>query len=59
MKYWIYKDAVGEWRWTLVAANGRTIADSGEGYVNQGDCVRALQLVKGSAATPVGLRGGR
>jgi uncharacterized protein YegP (UPF0339 family) len=32
MTYVYYKDAKGEWRWRLVAANGRIIADSGEGY---------------------------
>lgn len=46
MKFVQYKDARGEYRWRLVAANGRTIADSGEGYINSKDCDAAVQLVK-------------
>lgn len=32
MKFLIYKDKAKEWRWRLVAANGKIIGDSGEGY---------------------------
>ncbi len=28
----LYKDKADEWRWRLLASNGRIIADSGEGY---------------------------
>jgi len=28
----IYRDGRSEWRWRLRAANGRIVADSGEGY---------------------------
>ncbi|MDX1744720.1 MAG: DUF1508 domain-containing protein [Halobacteriales archaeon] len=28
----VYTDRAGEWRWRLVAPNGRILADSGEGY---------------------------
>ena len=31
-RFKVYKDRRGEFRWTLVATNGRTVADSGEGY---------------------------
>ncbi|HEY8562826.1 MAG TPA: DUF1508 domain-containing protein [Pyrinomonadaceae bacterium] len=34
MKFEIYQDEKGEWRWRLRAANGETIATSGEGYKN-------------------------
>jgi len=40
MAYWIYKDTQGQWRWFLMAANGRKIANSGlPGYgdVKPGD----------------------
>lgn len=53
MKYYLYKDIDGEWRWSLRAANGRKIADSGEGYKNKGDCADAIDLVKGSTVAPV------
>lgn len=32
MRFLIYKDAEGEWRWRLVAANGNILGDSGQGY---------------------------
>lgn len=51
--YWVYQDRAREWRWRLVAANGRIVADSGEGYINKSDCLRGITLVKGSANAPV------
>ncbi len=32
MKVHVFQDKAGEWRWNVRAANGRIIADSGEGY---------------------------
>lgn len=49
----VYKDASGEWRWQLTAANNRIIADSGEGYQNKQDCLAAIELVKNSKDAPV------
>ena len=46
MTYYYYKDAKGEWRWRL-AANGRIIADSGEGYKNEQECLNDINRVKG------------
>ena len=31
-KFEIYKDKSGEFRWRLIHANGKIIADSGQGY---------------------------
>ncbi|RYG37857.1 DUF1508 domain-containing protein [bacterium] len=45
MKFHMYKDRNGQYRWRLVAGNGKTIADSGEGYVNRVDCVAAITHV--------------
>ena len=53
MVYWMYRDANNQWRWRLVAANNRIIANSGEGYFNKADCQHAIDLVKGSAVAPV------
>jgi uncharacterized protein YegP (UPF0339 family) len=53
MKFEVYKDRAGEWRWRLIASNGRTIADSGEGYEKKYDCIGALNLAKSCAAAPV------
>lgn len=49
----IYKDAAGEWRWALRAANGITIADSGEGYVERNDCLEAWARVVEAAQSAV------
>jgi uncharacterized protein YegP (UPF0339 family) len=54
MAFYIYKDAQGQWRWTLVAANNKKIADSGEGYWNESDCRHGISLVMDtSRLTPV------
>jgi uncharacterized protein YegP (UPF0339 family) len=53
MTYVYYQDAKGEWRWRLVAANGRIIADSGEGYKDDHDCLEDIDRVKKSANAPV------
>lgn len=54
MRFKIYRDSAGEFRWRLVAKNQRTIADSGEGYHNLRDCAAAITKVKRTnAATPV------
>lgn len=43
----VYQDAAGEWRWHLIAANGRIIADSGEGYADRADAVEMGQRATG------------
>jgi uncharacterized protein len=53
MTFWKYRDANNYWRWYLEAANGRKIANSGEGYWNEADCDHAIELVKGSYSAPV------
>ncbi len=53
MAYYLYKDGQQQWRWRLVAANNRIIANSGEGYWNKDDCLDAINLVKGSYSAPV------
>ena len=41
--YRVYQDAAGEWRWRLVAANNRIVADSGEGYASKANALRAAK----------------
>ena len=48
MKIELYVDKKGEWRWRLVALNGKTTADSGEGYSNLSNCRRAAKKFKWS-----------
>lgn len=49
-RFEVYKDGAFEWRWRLVAANGRVIADSGESYTRQGDAERAAATACYSAS---------
>jgi len=53
MTYIYYQDQKGEWRWRLVASNGRIIADSGEGYKYESDCLDDIRAVKNSKDAPV------
>jgi uncharacterized protein YegP (UPF0339 family) len=53
MVYYVYKGRDSQWRWRLVAGNGRIIADSSEGYWNKTDCLAAIELVKASRPAPV------
>jgi len=46
--YYYFKDHKGEWRWHLKAANGRIIADSGEGYKDERECLDDIDRVKAS-----------
>lgn len=38
-----YEDKHGEYRWRLVAANGRIMADSAEGYTTEAHAKRAQE----------------
>lgn len=53
MRFELYKDDKGEYRWRLKAANGAVIATSGEGYKNKADCEHGIKLVQGSATANV------
>lgn len=45
-KFVIYIDASRHYRWRLVAANGETIASSGEAFYDKANARRAAELVK-------------
>jgi uncharacterized protein YegP (UPF0339 family) len=52
--YYLYKDIAGFWRWRYVAAsNGKTIADSAEGYVAKSDALHGINLLKASYTSPI------
>ena len=53
MTYHYYKDSKGEWRWRLKASNGRIIADSGEGYASEQECLADIDRVKASSTATV------
>lgn len=53
MTFRVYRDRRGEWRWQLRTRNGRTIADSAEGYDRKEGCKRAIAAVKKCAVARV------
>lgn len=48
-KFEIYADAGGAYRWRLVAANGQTVASSGESFVSESEAREAAENVKKKA----------
>lgn len=46
LRYEVKKDSKGDWRWTFYAKNGEPMAVSTEGYVNQSDCLHAIEVFK-------------
>ena len=48
-RFEVYKDNAGEYRWRFIAANGRIIATSSEGYKAKADCQHGIDLIKGEA----------
>lgn len=46
MKVEIYEDAAGEWRWRMKAANGRIIANGGEGFSSKHACIESFGRVR-------------
>ena len=49
MKFEIYADTSGSYRWRLVASNGQTVASSGESFASQANARRAAENVKDNA----------
>ncbi len=50
MRFEIYADAGGSYRWRLVASNGQTVASSGESFASKANARRAAENVKDNAA---------
>lgn len=46
LRFEVYKAKNNDWYWRLIASNGRTIADSGEGYTSEYNAVRAAKRTK-------------
>ncbi len=51
MKFEIYADAGGHYRWRLVASNGQIIASSGESFASKANATRAAENVRDHAAS--------
>jgi uncharacterized protein YegP (UPF0339 family) len=60
MRIEIYEDTQGEWRWSLLASNGRILADGAEGYETESSVKRAVKSLiaklKHSVQGPSGLK---
>jgi uncharacterized protein YegP (UPF0339 family) len=48
LKFHIYEDAAGAWRWRLKARNGRIVADGAQGYSSQWHAERAAASLIGA-----------
>jgi len=51
MKFVIYKDSSGNFRWRLVSSNGQTVASSGESFSSHASAKRAAENVKARAGS--------
>ena len=51
MKFIIWKDSAGQWRWTLRARNGRIIADGSESYKRRAAAMAMIKKI--NPALPV------
>ncbi len=49
MKFEIYADAGGNYRWRLVSSNGQTVASSGESFASKANAIRAAENVRDHA----------
>lgn len=45
MKFTVWQDTKGMWRWTLRARNGKIIADSSESYKRRADAMRMCKRI--------------
>ena len=48
-----YRDSRAEWRWTYYASNHEPIGVASEGYRDERDCDRSIELVRSAVDAPV------
>lgn len=54
MYYEIYRTRfLREWRWRLIAANGKIVCASSEGFRNRKDCEDNIDRVRWSGNAPI------
>jgi uncharacterized protein YegP (UPF0339 family) len=51
LRFEVFRDTRSGFRWRLKGANGRIIADSGEGYKTKAACLAGIVLVQRGAAS--------
>jgi uncharacterized protein YegP (UPF0339 family) len=49
MKFEIYQDSGGNYRWRLIASNGQNVASSGESFASKANATRAAENVRDNA----------
>lgn len=47
MRFVVFQDSAGQWRWHLKAGNNRIMGDGGEGYSRERDARAAIQKIVG------------
>ncbi len=45
-RFVVYQDRKKEWRWRLVASNGKIVADSAEGYKKKAHAVKMINRIR-------------
>lgn len=58
MRFVLYVDRKGRHRWRLVASNGLTVADSGQGYSTYANCRRAVRRIVAKTGLRAEVEGG-
>lgn len=53
MKFEVYKDARGEFRWRLRHQNGNILATASEGYKAKASCMKCIENVQASSTAEV------
>lgn len=53
MRFELYKDKKGEFRWRLRHANGNILATASEGYRARTSAIKCIDTVKSCAEAPV------
>ncbi|MEY4729414.1 MAG: hypothetical protein RL020_572 [Pseudomonadota bacterium] len=53
MQFRVELDAASEYRWRLLADNGKSVAISADGYSSKHECLDAIRLVQMSFNVPV------
>lgn len=53
MKFTLYKDKAGEWRWRLKHSNGNILATASEGYSSKASALKCIENVQASASAEV------
>jgi len=52
LKFEVYKDKAGEFRWRLKAGNGEVLATGGQGYKAKADAKRGVESVQKASTNP-------